>query len=375
MSLFGRRAPQPAPSADPAPVPSGGPVAAPDLERPLLSLVYALRTWARLEVRAGGTPESEEDGERRTSPLEQWACRALAYLEQGERVDFDSLDRCVLAHRSDEQRAMERSLRDLREAIWAFTECFSRSFKEDQSGDAKSRDTVERLRKAVVEGNVTSIRREAVVTAQTITSIISARQERQRDQIERLAAKLESVSGALVRAKREGETDALTGLFNRAAFDAYLRRMSDLAVFMPTPPLLLVLDVDHFKWVNDRYGHDTGDLAIRSVAARLAASFRRGEDFVARFGGDEFVAILESIPPGSEAAQADRLLFSVREVEVATSEGPLRLSCSVGMARASAGETPQDWFKRADDALYQAKRLGRDRAVTAGAPRARDGYS
>jgi diguanylate cyclase (GGDEF)-like protein len=144
---------------------------------------------------------------------------------------------------------------------------------------------------------------------------------------------------------------------------------------MPTPPLLLVLDVDHFKWVNDRYGHDTGDLAIRSVAARLAASFRRGEDFVARFGGDEFVAILESIPPGSEAAQADRLLFSVREVEVATSEGPLRLSCSVGMARASAGETPQDWFKRADDALYQAKRLGRDRAVTAGAPRARDGYS
>lgn len=375
MSLFGRRAPQPPPSTAPAPAPSAAPTAAPDLERPLLSLVYALRTWGRLEVRTSDTPETEEDGERRTPPLEQWASRTLAYLEQGERVDFDSLDRFVLTHRSEEQRAMERSVRDLREAIWAFTECFGRSLKEDQSGDTKSRETVERLRKAVVEGDVASIRREAVVTAQTITSIISARQERQRDQIERLAAKLESVSSALVRAKREGETDALTGLFNRAAFDAYLRRMSDLAVFMPTPPLLLVLDVDHFKWVNDRYGHDTGDLAIRSVAARLAATYRRGEDFVARFGGDEFVAILENIPLGSEAAQADRLLFSVREVEIATSGEPLRLSCSVGMARASAGEAPQDWFKRADDALYQAKRLGRDRAVAAEAPRAREGRS
>jgi diguanylate cyclase (GGDEF)-like protein len=132
---------------------------------------------------------------------------------------------------------------------------------------------------------------------------------------------------------------------------------------MPNPPLLMVIDIDHFKWVNDRFGHDVGDLAIRSVAARLGAACRRGEDFVARYGGDEFVAILDGVAPGTEAAQADRILFAIREIEIPTPKEPLRLSCSIGIARALGGESPPDWFRRADNALYRAKRLGRDRAA------------
>jgi diguanylate cyclase (GGDEF)-like protein len=371
MGFLNRRGTNRPPANKPAPAPSTPePASAPadrDLERPLLSLVYALRTWGQYELRLGEAAErGEEEGAREVPALEQWARRTLAFSE-GERVDFDALDRYVLTHRSDEQRGVDRGLRDLREALWTFAECFSKSLNEDTSADQKSRGSVERLRQAVVTGDVGAIRREAVVTAQTISTVISSRQQRQRDQIERLAAKLEDVSSALVRAKRDGERDALTGLFNRAAFDGHLRRMADLAVFMPNPPLLMVLDVDHFKWVNDRFGHDIGDLALRSVAARLGATCRRGEDFLARFGGDEFVGVLDGVTLGTDAAQADRILFAIREIEIPTPKEPLRLSCSLGMARATAGEAPVDWFRRADEALYRAKRMGRDRAVIADA--------
>jgi diguanylate cyclase (GGDEF)-like protein len=331
----------------------------------LLSLVYALRTWGQYEVRAAvGPGEGEGEDARAASSFEQWARRVFAFSE-GEGVDFDALERFVLQHRSEEQRSIERSLRDLREALWSFAECFSVSLSEDAAADEKSRSSVDRLREAVVAGDVATIRREAVLTAQTVRSAISSRQLRQRSQVEQLAAKLEAVSSALVRAKQERERDPLTGLFNRAALDAHLKRMSDLSVFMANPPLLLVLDIDHFKWVNDRFGHDTGDLAIRSVASRLGATFRRGEDFLARYGGDEFVGVLDGIAAGTDMAQADRILFAIREIEIPTPKEPLRLSCSVGLARAKPGETPQDWFRRADEALYRAKRAGRDRAASA----------
>jgi diguanylate cyclase (GGDEF)-like protein len=337
-----------------------------DLERPLQSLVYALRTWGQFEVRVAQEEpdESEAPAERPLPPFERWA-RSTYGFSQGDRVDFDALDQFVFRQRTEEQRQVEGALRDMREALWAFTEAFTKSLQDDTSHDEKSRSSVEKLRQAVSAGDITLIRREAVVTAQTISTAISSRQQRQRVQIERLSAKLEEISSALVRAKREGEIDALTGLFNRAAFDAHLKRMADLAVFLPTPPLLLVIDIDHFKWINDRFGHDTGDLALRTIGARLSATCRRGEDFVARYGGDEFVAVLDGVAFGREAAQVDRILFAIRDVELATPREPLRLSCSIGAARARGGEAPEDWFRRADEALYRAKRAGRDRGVIA----------
>ena len=371
MSFLRRRAKDPRPPEKPAaPEPAAKPLDR-DLERPLESLICALRTWGRFEIRV--TPPEpalmDDDKPAELPPFEQWARRAFSFTE-GEAVDFDGLDRFVLEQRSNEQRAVDTALRDLREALWAFAEAFSRSLNEDNAGDGKTRGAVDRLRTAVAAGDVATIRREAVLTAQTVSSVLTTREQRQRDQIERLSAKLEDISNALVRAKRDGEVDPLTGLFNRAALDAHMKRLADLVVFMPNPPLLVVLDVDHFKWVNDKYGHDVGDLALRSVGVRLGATCRRGDDFVARFGGDEFVCVLDGVTPGGEKAQADRILFELRQVEVPVGKESLRLSCSMGLARARAGDAPLEWFRRADEALYRAKRAGRDRACVAekGAP-------
>lgn len=355
-----KAAPESEPAAAPAPPP---PEPERDDERPLLSLVYALRTWGQYAVRVetpSQQPAQHGDTAPPPPPFEQWARRTYSYSE-GARVDFDDLDRFVLQHRSEEQRSVERALRDLREALWTFVECFSKSTSEDAAADGKSKDSIDRLKEAVVAADVSVIRREAVLTAQTVRSAIASRQQRQRDQIDLLSAKLEDLTSALVRARKDGETDALTGLFNRAAFDGHLKRMANMSVLMATPPLLFMMDIDHFKSVNDEHGHDVGDRAIRMVAARIGATFRRAEDFVARYGGDEFVGILDGVAPGQELAQSDRVLFAIRDIELPTDKGTLRVSCSMGMARAKPGESAEDWFRRADGALYKAKRGGRDR--------------
>lgn len=358
--------PQRAPEAPPnVPAPTQ-PAGERDLGRPLLSLVYALRTWGQYAPTISQTEGADVEGDepKPIPPFEQWARRVYKFSE-GDRVDFDALERFVLQGRADEQRSIEKSLRDLRESLWAFVECFSKSTSEDSTADGKSVEAVERLRAAVVGGDIAIIKREALLAAQNVRSAITSRQRRQRDDIDKLSAKLEDISNALIRAKRDGETDPLTGLFNRAALTAHTLRMTQMCVLMPTPPLLAVIDIDHFKWVNDKYGHAVGDQVIRKVAAHLSATCRRGEDFVARYGGDELVAILEGVAVGSDAAQADRILFAIREIEVPAGSDVLRVSCSLGLARAKPGDTPETWFQRADDALYQSKRAGRDRATSA----------
>jgi diguanylate cyclase (GGDEF)-like protein len=104
---------------------------------------------------------------------------------------------------------------------------------------------------------------------------------------------------------------------------------------------------------------------VRRVSARLRATFREQDDFVARYGGDEFAVVVRDCNPGAEHGIADRVLFAVREMEVEAPEHPVRCSISVGIARLIAGESQSQWVRRADHALYEAKRAGRDRAMSA----------
>ena len=155
--------------------------------------------------------------------------------------------------------------------------------------------------------------------------------------------------------------DSLTTCLNRRAFvamvDGYMKRVTrDL------PPVggLLVIDVDHFKVVNDKFGHQTGDEALVSIARAIKKNVR-DIDLVGRMGGEEFSVFMPGLSPSMTLAVAERIRISVRSVSFRPDGEPCILSISVGGATFDEPVPFTDLFRQADERLYQAKRSGRDR--------------
>jgi diguanylate cyclase (GGDEF)-like protein/PAS domain S-box-containing protein len=160
--------------------------------------------------------------------------------------------------------------------------------------------------------------------------------------------------------------DPLTGLFNRRVMEESLQREVRRGIRKKRPLSLLMIDLDHFKQVNDRFGHHAGDAVLGSVGALLSRFFR-SDDVVCRYGGEEFVVILPEATLGDGAKRAGQLLEAIRGLEVESAGAPLPyVTASIGMAvLPEDAEDADALLKAADAALYRAKREGRDRVVLA----------
>jgi len=163
--------------------------------------------------------------------------------------------------------------------------------------------------------------------------------------------------------------DALTSLPNRRHFEMSMAsRVAELAGYGRQFGLLIA-DIDRFKLVNDRYGHATGDLALRTVARTLLVSTRAGDD-VARYGGEEFVLTITDVDEATLRRIADRFRVLVERSRVRAAERDLRITISLGGTIAEVGDTAEAIFDRADAALYRAKASGRNRVHLHGDPEA-----
>jgi two-component system cell cycle response regulator len=160
-------------------------------------------------------------------------------------------------------------------------------------------------------------------------------------------------------------TDALTGLHNRRYMETHLGTLVEQAATRGKPISVLVLDIDYFKSVNDTYGHDAGDDVLREFAIRLRKSIRN-IDLACRYGGEEFVIVMPETDMGVATMVAERLRRRIAAEPFAIQQDMrlLDVTISIGIAaRAEAGDTAATILKRADQALYRAKRDGRNRVV------------
>ncbi len=178
-----------------------------------------------------------------------------------------------------------------------------------------------------------------------------------------------SLKNALFHAdiKARALTDGLTGLCNHKHFMSILAREHQLYRDGMSPLALLLIDVDHFKRVNDSHGHQAGDEVLRGVAEVLRSTVREG-DLPARYGGEEFVVLMA----GADQAEALRVAERIRETMAASSfparSGPIGVTISIGLASCTMEmKDPSELVERADQALYQAKAKGRNQTVVAGA--------
>jgi diguanylate cyclase (GGDEF)-like protein len=169
-------------------------------------------------------------------------------------------------------------------------------------------------------------------------------------------------------AERRASIDGLTRLWNRETITTLLRMESERAARASKPLGLAVVDIDHFKRINDTWGHVSGDRVLAAVAERMRGALRP-YDSIGRYGGEEFLAVISEASPEVVVAVGERIRGAIRSGPVVADVGPVNVTVSVGVACVAArfGDDPMRLVRIADGALYLAKQSGRDRVELAGA--------
>lgn len=159
-------------------------------------------------------------------------------------------------------------------------------------------------------------------------------------------------------------TDVLTGLHNRRYMESHLGNLVRRAVEGARPVALVIMDIDHFKLVNDNHGHDVGDEVLKQFSDRIQQNVR-GIDLAARYGGEEFIIVMPDTDLTVAQTVAERLRKFVADLpfKVSTKDGELDVTVSLGVTVSGSTDSPETMIKRADEALYRAKNEGRNRVV------------
>lgn len=182
------------------------------------------------------------------------------------------------------------------------------------------------------------------------------------ERILNLQAELNEAQGILA---HQAMHDPLTNVYNRRAILDALNQELSRAERLGNTLSVAICDIDHFKRVNDTYGHQTGDEALRAFtrAVRMAL---RDTDYLGRWGGEEFMVLAPSIGGDGTNTLFERIRRNVEEIDLPVSDGVLGLTVSIGVAEDTAGKTADEATHAADEAMYEAKRAGRNRVCIAG---------
>lgn len=356
-------------SSRPSPAPSPASTKTPaDADDPALETLAALLRTLGASAPALDDPTPEQIGKL----MEGWSEHLLLLRPPPDtphpevvKRDFGAVRRFVLAWRRKEVAAVDTSMGNLRSAVWALVRALNRTLGETAKEDVAVDAQLRRLRTAVEFEDVRMLRAEVLAASDSIAEALTERRRAFNAGHEDVAERIRELTSELQDARRESRTDGLTRVANRAAVDEHLANTTELATMVDTHTVLVLVDVDHFKHVNDRYGHPIGDTVLREVAERMTRTFIRRGDFVGRYGGEEFAVILSGTDLEAARAPIERFLSTIRTHAFPHKAGPFHVTASVGAAQLRRGEGVASWMARADEALYQAKHGGRDRAVLA----------
>jgi diguanylate cyclase len=204
---------------------------------------------------------------------------------------------------------------------------------------------------------------EALLTQ--IAAVVQSNQRLEED-LQYTRRRVEQQAQEIDKTRREARTDALSGVANRKDFDDQLQYLLTCFKREGATFTLVLIDVDHFKWINDTHGHQAGDRVVSNIGS-LLKQFIRSTDYVARFGGDEFAILFPStdLDQGEVLAERIRTGLSRSNFNIGGSDEQIAATFSMGVASVQTGDTAESLFQRADAALYKAKNSGRNQVQAA----------
>lgn len=290
-------------------------------------------------------------------PASSFAPLAEACLEEGRHIAADQ--RALQVHRVREMSSLVAALREVVVSIGSEMTTFNDGL-ERSTGRFDAISTLE---------DPAEIKRQLLKELAFLKEMTVRRRQAWEETSRRLNERIASLEQQLEASQAEASTDPLTEVNNRRVFE----RTCEEWVRMPRASFALgLMDVDDLKPVNDTYGHDAGDRVLRYVAQTLAR-FLGPDDVVARIGGDEFAVLAKDQTLAQAEKRFREILAALGDPADTSLERPDHMpGVSCGVAEFSAGDTPKTLAKRADDALYEAKRLGKNRVVARPAPFIRD---
>lgn len=282
-------------------------------------------------------------------------------LSAAER-DYRGAASALTDHRRREKRYVESALSDLRAALWACVERVHTVAQADQQADEATSVQITRVQTAIHGIETSAVKNEVLHAISAITDIARSRRDTQQVAFGMLAERIDQLGSQLAEAKRESETDMLTGLGNRKRFERAAHRAIQMHILNRAPMSLVLIDLDHLKQVNDRFGHSAGDATLQAISGSLSKVFLGESDVICRIGGDEFAVVLSNTDINVAGRLADRVVGQVAATRPPFALDSPALSASVGYAAYAGGEGAEAWMGRADAALYRAKRDGKGRA-------------
>ena len=263
-------------------------------------------------------------------------------------------------HIRRESASALQGMSDLQDVVWAIVEGASRIGAEDAKFDRRAAQCLEKLRNAAGSPPA-QLRRAALEAVAELGEVLETRPTLDSVVDSELTHRIATLTAQLDEARREADLDAVTGLASRRVLDRELERTTYLKKLSGDSLCLLLIDLDHFKGVNDAHGHTAGDDALRLVSNELIRTFPRSSDVIARHGGDEFAVLLRYATGDDGVQLAERFLAALRQHDLAVADASIRLTASVGVAEIGILDSTRTVAERADRALYDAKAAGRDR--------------
>jgi diguanylate cyclase len=269
-------------------------------------------------------------------------------------------------YRLDEYAYVQKTFNDFREIIWEFADQLSEDLAHEQTAEEEIEQELEQLKEAVEANSIDVLKSQSQEFIDSYVEYQVKKDKRRTEKVETIKKNLETMKKKLVEANHNMRLDHLTSAYNRKSFDERMLEYWKLFQLSPTPISLMMLDIDHFKRVNDTYGHQVGDFVLVELVKTLHKLFYRESDFIARIGGEEFAIILPDYKTEHAVKKAETTLKQIRETTYVEKDYQIKFTISIGIAELKPNENVDQWIKRADSALYYSKNSGRDRYTISG---------
>ncbi len=296
--------------------------------------------------------------------LDEFAKELVNTEADAEKVLF-RLRQFFSHYRVDEYTYVRKTFEDFKGIIWDFIDQLADDVKAEEADDDEIASSLEALREAVQADSIEVLRAKSREFIDSYVEKQSRKDVRREKRMKGIKRNLDSVKKKLDEAYKTARQDHLTGAWNRKSFDETLKEQTQLAALGGAGLSMLLLDIDHFKKINDGFGHDVGDFALKECVRMLHETFSGEHDFVARIGGEEFAILLPGHGVEQAVKRAEDAMARIRREVWLVQDKELRFTISLGIAQLQPGETGEQMLKRADLALYQSKNGGRNRYTLA----------